>query len=197
MLEQKVVVKLLEPAQKGSSIKRCKRDLCDKKAVMPETSPPCTVDEEESRNITRSISKANAGQTVAQLIESSRKCQIPLVLVFVDYRERFDSVEITAVLNALVHTGVPSPYVQLLEECFSNTTTTIQLQLLSKLTNPIEKGVRQGDTIFSESIRSGTPGWHEELGLGRHRLPCRRKRSLLHWMQVARDRAVWKICGPR
>ncbi|WKY01730.1 hypothetical protein Q1695_015607 [Nippostrongylus brasiliensis] len=24
-----------------------------------------------------------------------------------------------------------------------------------------------------------------------------RKRSLPHWMQVARDRAVWKSCGPR
>ncbi|WKX96005.1 hypothetical protein Q1695_012454 [Nippostrongylus brasiliensis] len=25
----------------------------------------------------------------------------------------------------------------------------------------------------------------------------KKKRSLPHWMQVARDRAVWKSCGPR
>ncbi|WKY12022.1 hypothetical protein Q1695_003521 [Nippostrongylus brasiliensis] len=85
-------------------------------------------------------------QTVAQLIERSREYHTPLVLVFVDYRKAFDSVEINAVLNALVHAGVPSPYVQLLDECFSNTSTTIQL-FDRKLTIPIEKGVRQGDTI--------------------------------------------------
>ncbi|WKX95020.1 hypothetical protein Q1695_011906 [Nippostrongylus brasiliensis] len=85
-------------------------------------------------------------QTVAQLIERSREYHIPLVLVFVDYRKAFDSVEINVVLNALVHAGVPSPYVQLLGECFSNTSTTIQL-FDRKLTIPIEKGVRQGDTI--------------------------------------------------
>ncbi|WKY17319.1 hypothetical protein Q1695_001710 [Nippostrongylus brasiliensis] len=55
----------------------------------------------------------------------------------------FDSVEINAVLNTLVHACVPSPFV---EECFSNTSTTIQL-FHRKLTIPIEKGVRQGDTI--------------------------------------------------
>ncbi|WKX91158.1 hypothetical protein Q1695_009751 [Nippostrongylus brasiliensis] len=85
-------------------------------------------------------------QTVAQLIERSHEYHIPLVLVFVDYRKASDSVEINAVLNALVHAGVPSPYVQLFDECFSNTSTTIQL-FDRKHTIPIEKGVRQGDTI--------------------------------------------------
>ncbi|WKY04256.1 hypothetical protein Q1695_005328 [Nippostrongylus brasiliensis] len=56
------------------------------------------------------------------------------------------SEKINAVLNAFVHAGVPSPYVQLLDECFSNTSITIQL-FDRKLTIPIEKGVRQGDTI--------------------------------------------------
>ncbi|WKX88632.1 hypothetical protein Q1695_008343 [Nippostrongylus brasiliensis] len=84
---------------------------------------------------------------VAQLIERSREYHIPLVLVFVDYRKAFDSVEINAVLNALVHAGVPSPYVQLLDECFSNTSTTIQL-FDRKLTMPIGKGARQEDPIF-------------------------------------------------
>ncbi|VDL68680.1 unnamed protein product [Nippostrongylus brasiliensis] len=48
-------------------------------------------------------------QTVAQLIERSREYHIPLVLVFVDYRNAFDSVKINALLNALVYAGVPSP----------------------------------------------------------------------------------------
>ncbi|KAK6031965.1 hypothetical protein OSTOST_01866 [Ostertagia ostertagi] len=45
------------------------------------------------------------------------------------------------------HTGRSSPaYIQLLEQCFSNTTTTIQL-LDRKIKIPIQKGVRQDDTI--------------------------------------------------
>ncbi|WKX96244.1 hypothetical protein Q1695_012581 [Nippostrongylus brasiliensis] len=84
-------------------------------------------------------------QTVAQLIETGREYHIPLVLVFVDYRKAFYSVEINAVLNDLVHSGIPSPYVQLLE-CFSNTSTITQL-FERELTIPIEKGVRRGDTI--------------------------------------------------
>ncbi|VDO77462.1 unnamed protein product [Heligmosomoides polygyrus] len=42
-------------------------------------------------------------QTVSQLIERSREYHLPLVLVFVDYRKAFDSVEINAILNAFVH----------------------------------------------------------------------------------------------
>ncbi|VDL78272.1 unnamed protein product [Nippostrongylus brasiliensis] len=85
-------------------------------------------------------------QTVTWLIEKSCEYHIPLVLFFVDYRKAFDSMEINAVLNALVHAGVPPPYVQLLDECFSNTSTTIQL-FDQKLTIPIGKGARQEDTI--------------------------------------------------
>ncbi|VDP07086.1 unnamed protein product [Heligmosomoides polygyrus] len=48
--------------------------------------------------------------------------------------------------NALVHAGIPSPYIRLLDECFSNTSTTIQL-FDRKLKISIGKGVRQGDTI--------------------------------------------------
>ncbi|VDP34748.1 unnamed protein product [Heligmosomoides polygyrus] len=61
------------------------------------------------------------------LIERSREYHIPLVLVFVDYRKAFDSVEINAILNALVHAGIPSPYIRLLDDCFSNTSTIIQI----------------------------------------------------------------------
>ena len=77
-------------------------------------------------------------QTVSQLIERSREYHIPLVLVFVDYRKAFASVEINAILNALVHAGIPSPYIRLLDECFSNTSTTIQL-FDRKLKIPIGK----------------------------------------------------------
>ncbi|KIH56557.1 hypothetical protein ANCDUO_13262 [Ancylostoma duodenale] len=66
-------------------------------------------------------------QATTQLIERSHEYDLPLVLVFVDYKKAFDSVETNAVLNALTHAGIPSVYIHLLEQCFSNTSTTIQL----------------------------------------------------------------------
>ncbi|XGW21982.1 hypothetical protein V3C99_004721, partial [Haemonchus contortus] len=85
-------------------------------------------------------------QAVTQLIERSREYRLPLALLFVDYKKAFDSVEINAVLNALAQAGVDPPYVHLLEQCLSNTSTPIQL-FERKLKVPVGKGVRQGDTI--------------------------------------------------
>ncbi|KAK6033464.1 hypothetical protein OSTOST_00316, partial [Ostertagia ostertagi] len=50
-------------------------------------------------------------------------------------RKAFDSVEINAVLNALTQAGVLPAYIHLLEQCFSNTSTTIQLfdQMINEL----------------------------------------------------------------
>ncbi|VDO25161.1 unnamed protein product [Heligmosomoides polygyrus] len=58
-------------------------------------------------------------------------------------------MEINALPNALVHAGIPSPYIRLLDECFSNTSTTIQL-FDRKLKITIGNGVRQGDTISAK-----------------------------------------------
>ncbi|XGW22066.1 hypothetical protein V3C99_004770, partial [Haemonchus contortus] len=84
-------------------------------------------------------------QAVTQLIERSREYRLPLALLFVDYKKAFDTVEINAVLNALAQAGVDPAYVHLLEQCISNTSTSIQL-FERKLKIPVGKGVRQGDT---------------------------------------------------
>ncbi|PIO63209.1 hypothetical protein TELCIR_15202, partial [Teladorsagia circumcincta] len=71
---------------------------------------------------------------------------MPLVLTFVDYEKAFDSVETNAILSALVDQGVESSYVNILADCYRHCSTTLQL-FDRPLTIPIEKGVRQGDTI--------------------------------------------------
>nr|CDJ89054.1 RNA-directed DNA polymerase (reverse transcriptase) domain containing protein [Haemonchus contortus] len=83
---------------------------------------------------------------VCQLIERSREYRLPLAVLFVNYKKALNSVEINAVLNALVQAGVDPAYVHLLEQCLSNTSTFIQL-FERKLKIPVGKGVRQGDTI--------------------------------------------------
>ncbi|EYB91984.1 hypothetical protein Y032_0199g1651 [Ancylostoma ceylanicum] len=91
--------------------------------------------------------------TVVQLIERCREYTMPLVLTFIDYKKAFDSVETNAVLDALLQAGVDSAYVNILEQCNVGTVTTIQL-FDKKLRIPIEKGVRQGDTISPKLFTS-------------------------------------------
>ncbi|KAK6749652.1 hypothetical protein RB195_001952 [Necator americanus] len=85
-------------------------------------------------------------QTVSRVIEVCREYRLPLVLTFVDYEKAFDSVETNAILSALVDQGVDASYVRTLANCYERCTTKIQL-FHRPLTIPIEKGVRQGDTI--------------------------------------------------
>ncbi|EYB99960.1 hypothetical protein Y032_0119g870 [Ancylostoma ceylanicum] len=79
--------------------------------------------------------------TIMQLIERCREYTMPLIFTFFDYRKAFDSVETNAVLNALIQARQKQK------------TTTIQL-FDKKLRIPIEKGVRQGDTISPKLFTS-------------------------------------------
>ncbi|KAK6741073.1 hypothetical protein RB195_009121 [Necator americanus] len=85
-------------------------------------------------------------QTVSRVIEVCREYRLLLVLTFVDYEKAFDSVETNAILSALVDQGVDASYVRTLANCYERCTTRIQL-FHRRLTIPIRKGVRQGDTI--------------------------------------------------
>ncbi|EYC30868.1 hypothetical protein Y032_0004g1820 [Ancylostoma ceylanicum] len=91
--------------------------------------------------------------TVVQLIERCREYTKPIVLTFIDYQKAFDSVETNVVLNALLQAGVDSAYVIILEQCNVGIVTTIQL-FDKKLRIPIEKGVRQSDTISPKLFTS-------------------------------------------
>ncbi|XGW15440.1 hypothetical protein V3C99_001145 [Haemonchus contortus] len=84
--------------------------------------------------------------TITQLIERTREYKQPLLLCFIDYVKAFDSVEHNSVWNALHHAGVDPCYINLLEQCNTDTFTTIRM-FQRELRVPIEKGVRQGDTI--------------------------------------------------
>ena len=85
-------------------------------------------------------------QAVNQVQERAREKDMKLYLVFVDYEKAFDSVEINAVLNALVSQGVSNHYVDILEDVYDGCTTEIKL-FEQPITIPIGRGVRQGDTI--------------------------------------------------
>ncbi|KHN86200.1 Putative uncharacterized transposon-derived protein F52C9.6, partial [Toxocara canis] len=67
-------------------------------------------------------------------------------LALVDYEKAFDSVKINSVLNSLHKQGIAGQNISLLKEANSYCTTDIKL-LPTPVTVPVEKGVKQGDTI--------------------------------------------------
>ncbi|KAK6749007.1 hypothetical protein RB195_001551 [Necator americanus] len=63
--------------------------------------------------------------TVSKLIEVSREYKMPLCLTFTDLKKAFYSVETEAVVEALDNQGVPTQYIKVLRELYSNFTTGI------------------------------------------------------------------------
>ncbi|KAK6740080.1 hypothetical protein RB195_008510 [Necator americanus] len=63
--------------------------------------------------------------TVSEFIEVSREYKMPLCLTFIDLKKAFDSVETEAVVEALDNQGVPTQYIKVLRELYSNFTTGI------------------------------------------------------------------------
>ena len=87
--------------------------------------------------------------TVNQLTEKAIEYQLPLCLAFIDYEKAFDSIEIPAVLQALVEQGVDITYINTIKDIYSKGTATIQLHSESNKIN-IHRGVRQGDTMSTK-----------------------------------------------
>ncbi|KAK6735348.1 hypothetical protein RB195_018511 [Necator americanus] len=84
--------------------------------------------------------------TVSKLIEVSREYKMPLCLTFIDLKKAFDSVETEAVVEALDNQGVPTQYIKVLRELYSNFTTGIS-PFYKNIVIDVKRGVRQGDTI--------------------------------------------------
>ena len=84
--------------------------------------------------------------TVNQVIEKTNEYRTPLCLAFIDYEKAFDSIETSAVLNAIRQQGVGELYCRILEDIYKEGTAIIKLHKDTGKV-PIKKGVRQGDTI--------------------------------------------------
>ncbi|KAK6743208.1 hypothetical protein RB195_010459 [Necator americanus] len=83
--------------------------------------------------------------TVSKLIEVSREYKMPLFRTFIDSNKDFDSVETEAVMEALDNQGVPTQYIKVLRELYSNFTTGISSFYMNIIVD-VKRGV-EGDTI--------------------------------------------------
>ena len=67
-------------------------------------------------------------------------------MAFIDYEKEFDSIEHTAVFQALEKQGVESRYINILKNAYNNGTAQIKIDSVSEKFE-IDRGVRQGDTL--------------------------------------------------
>ncbi|KAK6735097.1 hypothetical protein RB195_018346 [Necator americanus] len=84
--------------------------------------------------------------TVSKLIKVSREYKMPLCLTFINLKKAFDSVETEAVVEALDNQGVPTQYIKVFRELYSNITTRIA-PLYNNIIIDVKREVRHGDTI--------------------------------------------------
>ena len=85
-----------------------------------------------------------------------------MCLAFVDYEKAFDSVEHKKILAALEKQGVNKGYIELLTNMYNSGTSVIRLDKESERF-PIQKGVRQGDTISPKIFNAGLEQVFREL----------------------------------
>ncbi|EPB68064.1 hypothetical protein ANCCEY_12844 [Ancylostoma ceylanicum] len=84
--------------------------------------------------------------TITSLIEVSRAYKIFLSIKFMDLKKPFDTVETEAVLEALGNQGVPTQYIRIFRELYSNFTTKI-LPFYNNIIIDVRREVRQGGTV--------------------------------------------------
>ena len=98
-------------------------------------------------------STADPLHTLYQLKEKTTEFNIPLSLAFIDFEKAFDSVEITAVTNALREQQIHPKYINTLESICKSSTSTIRLEREGPAFD-IRRGVRQGDSISPKLLIS-------------------------------------------
>uniref|UniRef100_A0A0K0CX05 Reverse transcriptase domain-containing protein n=1 Tax=Angiostrongylus cantonensis TaxID=6313 RepID=A0A0K0CX05_ANGCA len=85
-------------------------------------------------------------RTLTRLTEVSQEYKRPLCFTFIDLEKAFDSIEIEAVMEALVSQGVPTQYVKILRELCKNFTTKIS-PFYNDINVDVKRRVRQIDAI--------------------------------------------------
>ena len=100
----------------------------------------------EQAGFRKNCSTMDHTHIINKIREKYRSYNLPLCLVFMDFKKAFDSVEISAILTSLKTLGVDHHYIHLLKDIYSNCSSTIILNN-NKINFNINKGIRQGDTI--------------------------------------------------
>lgn len=102
----------------------------------------------EQAGFRSSFSTLDHIQTIRTLIEKCTEYNVPLHLAFVDYKKAFDSLETWAVMEAMSNARIDSRYTNLIEDIYKDATLHVKIDENTTTDKiPIQRGVRQGDSI--------------------------------------------------
>ena len=108
--------------------------------------------------------------TLTLIFEKTREFNIDVWVAAVDFEKAFDSVNHSAIWNALREQGVPEPYVHVLRRLYTNQTGQVVSDCHSR-TFALGRGTKQGDpmssTIFNAVLESLMRRLKEKWGASR------------------------------
>lgn len=85
--------------------------------------------------------------TLRRVLEEARNYNIDAVLVFVDFKKAFDSVDRNKMFNILALYGIPSKFINAIRLLYSNTSAKVQTPDGETSSFSILAGILQGDTL--------------------------------------------------
>jgi hypothetical protein len=85
--------------------------------------------------------------TLRQILEQRHAHQRPSIVVFLDIRAAFDSIDRTTLWNCLTKNGVPNKFVNMLKALYDGTSGNVRVYKQLSASFPIASGVRQGCPI--------------------------------------------------
>jgi len=80
------------------------------------------------------------------LFEKCREWNLPLHVVFIDFKKAFDSIEFEAVWKALEYYSVDNCTIRMIKQLYSAGTSSVKVST-SSANFKVQKGVRQGDSL--------------------------------------------------
>lgn len=96
-------------------------------------------------------STVDAIHTLKQIIEKTSEYNINVEILFVDFKQAFDSIKRSRLMEALRELNIPCKLRRLIAMTLENTTANVQTEHGKTETFNITKGVRQGD-VMSASL---------------------------------------------
>jgi len=87
-----------------------------------------------------------------QLLEKCYEYNIGMHVLFIDFKQDFDSVERQKTVQILQELRIPNKLVRLIQMTIQNMEASVKIENLSSNTFPISSGVRHGDPVSATTF---------------------------------------------
>jgi len=85
-----------------------------------------------------------------QMLEKCYEHYIDLLVLFIDFKQAFESVDREKTIEILQELRIPNKFVRLIKLTIQNTETSVKIEILTSNLFLISSGVRQGDPLSAK-----------------------------------------------